>query len=130
MQNYVEQPYQLTSLIAQIHISDFELNVYDLDSYKRVGTGEIHGGRTSFPGRSLTPTLLNLNFDYRAKNDSDPTFINYYQACAHKYDTIKRPGLSIIVELKMGVRGKIGKTQAATTVSGLECPIELPANNS
>lgn len=120
----------VTALRQQFHFSSFSLNLYDLNTGKQVAQGDLGDGRRTFPGRKLTPTQLDVRFFYRGNNESDTTWKDYYNACAHKYDTVKRPGLDFTVELKMQIRGLIGTKTAGTIVNGLDCPIELPANNA
>jgi hypothetical protein len=114
----------------QYHFSAFDVNLYDLNTGKKVAEGGITGGRKTFPGREVTPTSLDLRFYYRGNNASDTTWKDFYNACSHKYSGVKRPGLDFTVEIKMDVRGLIGTKTAGTTITGLECPIELPAENA
>lgn len=108
-------------ILRQLTFSSLAVNVYELDSYKLVGEGRIHGGRKTFPGRELTPTSLDIDFEYRGKNVSDTTWLNFYQACSHKFQGVKRPGLDLIFEIKMNIRvslQSIAANEALMIVAG------------
>jgi hypothetical protein len=122
---------ELTSVLdpSQFHFSSFDLTVYDLDTGKKVGSGGLTD-RASFPGREITPTTLDINFYYRGTNVSDLTWVNFYNACQHKYQGTTRPNLGLVVQLKSKVRGLIGEKGASTTIPSIACPIELPSNNA
>lgn len=118
----------LTPLQFQFHFTSFVVSLYDLNTSKKVAEGTMD--RRNFPGRKLTPATIDMRFFYRGNNDSDTTWKDFYNACAHMYNGVQRPGLDFTVEVKMGVRGLIGEKVAGTTVTGLACPIELPADNA
>jgi hypothetical protein len=48
-----------------------DAQVYDLDSYRLVGTGHIN--RTTFPAKKFISIKMPVNFTYVATNDSDLT---------------------------------------------------------
>lgn len=120
----------LPDYVVQFHFTAFTVSLYDLNTSKKVAEGGITDGRSNFPGRKVTPTPIDLRFFYRGDNESDTTWKNFYNACAHKYNGVQRPGLDFTVEIKMGVRGLIGEKTTGTTVTSLECPIELASDNA
>lgn len=109
------------------HFTEFDATFYDLQTGKEVGQGTID--RTSFPGRATTPTLIDVTFNYRGRNDSDTTWVDFYNACAHKYSTVERPNLDLNIVLEMKVRGLVGTKKTSTTMKDVVCPIELAANS-
>lgn len=106
------------------------VSLYDLNTGKKVAEGGLAGERRTFPGKKITPATVDLRFFYRGNNASDTTWQDFYNACAHKYNGVRRPGLDFTVEIKMAIRGLVGEKLAGTTVTGLACPIELPADNA
>lgn len=116
--------------MLQFHFTSFMVSLYDLNTGKKVAEGGLAGERRTFPGKKITPATVDLRFFYRGNNASDTTWQDFYNACAHKYNGVRRPGLDFTVEIKMAIRGLVGEKLAGTTVTGLACPIELPADNA
>lgn len=114
---------------AQFHFTQLEVGLYDLDTGKKVGSGGL-SDRSTFPGREITPTTLDLRFYYRGQNSTDLTWVGYRNACGHKSNGVKRPTLGLNVRIITRIRGMIGETGASTTLANIACPIELPANNA
>jgi hypothetical protein len=92
-------------------VKHLDAQVYDLSSFRLVGTGHLN--RTKFPAKHFTNIQMPLNFSYVATNDSDltcrspfPFFclftkrltlsigINWYNACKNRiqYSNGTRPG--------------------------------------
>lgn len=86
--------------------------------------------RRTFPGRATTPSVIDIDFFYRGRNDSDTTWLDFYNSCSHKYATVDRPGLDLSVVINMKIRGLVGTKRTGTTMKDLVCPIELPANQA
>lgn len=55
----------------------------------------------------------------------------YYNACQNKIAVVggERPGLNVRLILKMQIAGLIGSYGAATLLSNVPCPIQLPLNS-
>ncbi|KAI0246425.1 hypothetical protein BJV78DRAFT_1286451 [Lactifluus subvellereus] len=105
-----------------------DAQVYDLDSFRLVGTG--HMNRTKLPAKTFTNIQMPLNFSYVATNDSDLTWINWYNACKNRiqYNDGNRPGLRFRLNIIMSIDGLPTQHSTATTVTSAPCPIELPVN--
>jgi len=53
--------------------------VYDLDTGRQVGTGDL--GHYTVPAKAYPDILLPITFSYKAPNATDPTWLNWYDAC-------------------------------------------------
>jgi hypothetical protein len=60
-----------TSNFLPLVFKHMDAQVYDLDSFRLVGTG--HMNRTKFPAKKFVDIQMPLNFSYVATNDSDLT---------------------------------------------------------
>jgi len=105
-----------------------DAQVYDLDSYRLVGTGYMN--RTTLPAKKFTSIKMPVNFTYVATNDSDLTWINWYNACKNRiqYNGGSRPSLRFRLNIDMSIAGLPTKHSTATSVTNAACPIELPSN--
>ncbi|KAI9509980.1 hypothetical protein F5148DRAFT_1274975 [Russula earlei] len=105
-----------------------DAQVYDLDSFRLVGTGHLN--HTKLPAKQFTDIQMPLNFTYLATNDSDLTWINWYNACKNKiqYNGGVRPGLRFRLNIDMDIAGLPTMHSTATTITNAPCPIELPNN--
>jgi len=105
-----------------------DAQVYDLDSFNLVGLG--HLTRTSLPAHHFSDIQMPLNFSYVATNDSDQTWINWYNACKNsiQYANGTRPGLRFRINIDMSIAGLPTSHSTATTVTNAACPIQLPAS--
>jgi hypothetical protein len=105
-----------------------DAQVYDLDTFNLVGTGYLN--HTTLPAKSFSSIQMPINFTYVATNDSDQTWINWYNACKNKalYANDTRPGLQFRLNIGMSIAGLPTKHSTATTVTNAACPIELPIN--
>ncbi|KAF7327033.1 hypothetical protein MKEN_00278300 [Mycena kentingensis (nom. inval.)] len=86
--------------------------VTDLDSGYTIATGDL--GKRTLPAKSLPDIQLPLNFTYRANNDTDQTWLNWYNACKNKsqYSDGKRPSVRFVLSLEMVISGLIGTVSA------------------
>lgn len=105
-----------------------DAQLYDLDSFNLVGTG--HFNHTKFPAKKFSNIQIPVNFTYVATNDSDQTWINWYNACRNKiqYPGGVRPDLRFRLNIDMSIAGLPTKHSTATTITNAACPIELPSN--
>jgi len=105
-----------------------DAQVYDLNSFRLVGLG--HMNRTTFPAKKFTNIQMPLNFSYVATNDSDLTWIDWYNACKNpiQYANGTRPGLQFRLNIDMQIEGLLGTHATATSVTNAACPIVLPEN--
>ncbi|KAI0299534.1 hypothetical protein BC826DRAFT_1117272 [Russula brevipes] len=105
-----------------------DAQVYDLDSYRLVGTG--HMNRTTLSAKKFINIKMPVNFTYVATNDSDLTWINWYNACKNRiqYNGGSRPSLRFRLNIDMSIAGLPTKHSTATSVTNAACPIELPSN--
>ncbi|KAH8114796.1 hypothetical protein DFH11DRAFT_1855446 [Phellopilus nigrolimitatus] len=112
-----------------LKFNDIGATVFDLDTNFQVGTGNLS---TTVPAKALTEIFLPLNFTYVAGNDTDVTWLNWYNACKSKslYADGKRPGLNFRVTLGLNIAGLIGSHQTSTQITNVDCPVELSQNNA
>jgi len=105
-----------------------DAQVYDLDSFRLVGKG--HMNHTKLPAHKFSDITMPLNFTYVATNDSDLTWISWYNACKSKiqYTDGVRPGLRFRINIDMDIAGLPSKHSTATSVTNAACPIELPSS--
>lgn len=105
-----------------------DAQLYDLDSFRLVGTGHLN--HTKLPAKSFTSIQMPVNFTYLATNDSDQTWINWYNACKNKiqYPGGSRPALRFRLNIDMSISGLPSTHSTATSVTNAACPIELPAS--
>ncbi|KAH9175598.1 hypothetical protein EDB89DRAFT_323447 [Lactarius sanguifluus] len=105
-----------------------DAQLYDLDSFHLVGTGHLN--RTKLPAKKFSNIQIPVNFTYVATNDSDQTWINWYNACKNKiqYTGGVRPVVRFRLNIDMSIAGLPTKHSTATTVTNAPCPIELPSS--
>ncbi|KAF8158419.1 hypothetical protein B0H34DRAFT_797811 [Crassisporium funariophilum] len=111
-----------------VNFNHLSAKVYDLDTNRLVGTGSF--ARHSLPAKAFPEILLPLNFTYVTSNDSDPTWLNWYNACKNKalYIDSKRTPLKFRLVLDMDIMGLPSDHSASTQISDADCPIELALN--
>ncbi|KAG8920289.1 hypothetical protein FRC02_000993 [Tulasnella sp. 418] len=111
-----------------VHFNSLKAEIYSADTYKKVAEGEL--GPWTFKAKQYEVIQLNVTFAYEAANVSDTTWTNFYDACKNKiqFPDGKRPGLNLILILKMKILGLIGTQKDSTTMSTVGCPVELPTN--
>jgi len=117
-----------TSNFLPLVFNHLDAQVYDLDSFRLIGTGHLN--HTKLPAKAFTDLSLPLNFTYLATNDSDLTWINWYNACKNRiqYTGGVRPGVQFRLNINMDIAGLPTQHSTATTVTNAACPIELPAS--
>ncbi|KAF9483402.1 hypothetical protein BDN70DRAFT_873913 [Pholiota conissans] len=111
-----------------LKFSHLTAQVFDLDTNRQVGTGNI--GSFTLPAKAFPDLLLPLNFTYIATNSSDQTYQNWYTACRNKglYSDGKRPSLKFRLVLTMKILGLPSSHSTSAQVTDADCPIELPIN--
>ncbi|KAI9453235.1 hypothetical protein BJY52DRAFT_1205520 [Lactarius psammicola] len=107
---------------------NLDAQLYDLDSFRLVGIGHLN--HTKLPAKKFSSIQMPVNFTYVATNDSDQTWINWYNACKNKaqYTGGERPGLRFRLNIDMNIAGLPTKHSTATSVTNAPCPIELPSS--
>ncbi|KAF7299490.1 hypothetical protein MIND_00899100 [Mycena indigotica] len=103
--------------------------LYDLDSGFLIATGDL--GHRTLKANEFVNVQLPLNFSYVATNDSDTTWLNWYNGCKNKVQFAdgKRPVVKFNLVLNMAIAGLVGTYGSSTTVNGAACPIELPTSS-
>ncbi|KAJ3548360.1 hypothetical protein NMY22_g1290 [Coprinellus aureogranulatus] len=117
-----------TSSYLPLHFTSLKAEVFDLDTDRQVGTGDL--GKRTIPARGFPRILLPLNMTYAISNDSDVTWNNWYNACKNRaiYPDGKRTSLKFKMLLDMTITGLPGHKKASVQISDAECPWELPIN--
>ncbi|OBZ71128.1 hypothetical protein A0H81_08479 [Grifola frondosa] len=85
----------------------------------------------TLPARAFPAIQLPLNFTYVAANDSDQTWVNWYNGCKNKatYADGQRPAVQFRIVLGMHIAGLIGTKSTSTEITDAACPIELPQDS-
>ncbi|PCH40396.1 hypothetical protein WOLCODRAFT_136847 [Wolfiporia cocos MD-104 SS10] len=106
-------------------ISKMEATVTDLTTGAQVATGSR--GKTTLPAKAFPVIQIPLNFTYIAPNDSDITWLDYYDACRNPAANANnsRPVLQFNLDFDMWIVGLVGKRSNSATVTEAECPITL-----
>ncbi|KXN83138.1 hypothetical protein AN958_01809 [Leucoagaricus sp. SymC.cos] len=104
--------------------------VFDLDTGRQVANGDLIK-KVTVPAKQFPQVLLPLNFTYIATNDTDQTWVNWYNGCKNKltYPTSDRPAVKFRLVLDLDIVGLIGSRTASTQVADANCPWELPINS-
>jgi len=115
--------------IIPIHMNNIHTEIYLIDTNKPIATGDT-GAFNRAPGKSH-PLNIDVTFDYSADNSTDETWTKVHNACrsATLYSSGSRPGLNILIVLTMSIRGLIGHSRSATSISNVNCPIQLPTTS-
>jgi hypothetical protein len=103
--------------------------VFDLGSNRQIGTGYL--GHTRLPAKGYPVIQVPLNFSYVANNDTDPTWLEWYNGCrnAGLYIGGVRPGVSFGLVLDLDIFGLPTQHSVSTQISDTNCPVELPINS-
>ncbi|EAU86219.1 hypothetical protein CC1G_03430 [Coprinopsis cinerea okayama7 len=119
-----------TANFLPLNFRELKAEVFDLDTGRKVGTGDL--GSRRIPARGFPRILLPLNITYMAANDSDTTWMNWYDACKNRatYVDGKRRPLKFRMILEMKILGLLNRPQASVQVGDADCPIELDLNSS
>ncbi|TFK39099.1 hypothetical protein BDQ12DRAFT_630303 [Crucibulum laeve] len=101
--------------------------VFDLETSRLVGTGDM--GKQTLPAKSFPEIMIPLNFTYIASNDTDQTWLNWYNSCKNKIlvQDGKRDALQFRLVLDFDILGLTTTHSASTQISDAACPIELPS---
>ncbi|KAF9068579.1 hypothetical protein BDP27DRAFT_1326954 [Rhodocollybia butyracea] len=100
-------------------------SVFDLDTGVQVGSGDL--GHRTFPAKTISSFQLPLNFTYLAVNDTDTTWLNWYNACRNAANDPGgvRPAVKFNIVLNMDIAGLPNKPSVSAPISNANCPIEL-----
>ncbi|KAJ7162937.1 hypothetical protein C8R46DRAFT_1101923 [Mycena filopes] len=125
---FIDLQADTTSNYLPLHFQHLKAQVYDLDSGFQIGNGDWKG---TLKQKAFPDLQIPINFTYSATNDSDTTWLNWYDACKNKdrFADGKRPGVRFRLILQMSILGLPGKHSTSTQVSNANCPIELPSNS-
>jgi len=117
-----------SSNVIPLRMTSMSANVFDLDTNRLVGTG--HMGSHTFPANKFVDILLPLNFSYVGPNDTDQTWLDWYNACnnAALHTDGQRPGVDFRLSLSMNLAGLIGSRATSLSITNVGCPFELPIN--
>ncbi|KAF8868671.1 hypothetical protein BD779DRAFT_1614914 [Infundibulicybe gibba] len=92
-------------------------SIFDLDTGRQVGTGDM--SHKTLPAKSFPQIQLPLNFTYTAANDSDQTWLNWYNACKNRALIVGgvRPPVKFRLVLDMDIAGLPTEHHASTQLS-------------
>lgn len=107
-----------------------DATVYDGETSNQVGSG----GFTSSKSYSRSNDIhvdVPVHFAYEATDDTDPTWVNWHNACKHRFNGQPPPTtVSIRLKLDMQVEGLTStSTVSQSSNNDVACPFELPANS-
>ncbi|KAM0751282.1 hypothetical protein T439DRAFT_380271 [Meredithblackwellia eburnea MCA 4105] len=111
-----------------LQISDFDVEVTDVDTGKVIGTGSLSHGTAS--ARDFTTFVVPVYFSGSYVNSSDATYASVASACGPIYPTTTRTSMSLSVYVSMKVAGLIGKRYGDTSVTDITCPVEFSSTSS
>ncbi|KIJ04791.1 hypothetical protein PAXINDRAFT_104016 [Paxillus involutus ATCC 200175] len=118
-----------TSNIIPLTFNHIAAQVWYPSTNMQIGTGYF--GKATLPAKTFPVIQIPLNFSYIAPNDTDPTWLAWYNACKNPqtYTTGVRPGVSFELLLTMDIAGLPTTSTASTQIGSAPCPIELPVNS-
>lgn len=106
-------------------VRKMDVIVIEETTSKRIGAGTLYS--QSFAGRSQKVFTFPVDFSYISLNTSgDATFLQIYNACAHKFTNTNRPNLNLGIEVTMNIIGLVGNKKTVTKLN-TACPFELPS---
>ncbi|KIN96474.1 hypothetical protein M404DRAFT_1006751 [Pisolithus tinctorius Marx 270] len=126
---YANVQVDTTSNIIPITFNSVGAEVWYTSTSMQVATGYF--GKKTLPAKSFPVIQIPLNFSYVATNDSDPTWVAWYDACRNSAidQNGVRPGVNFELILTMDIAG-LPKTQTASAqAANADCPFELPVNS-
>ncbi|TRM56910.1 hypothetical protein BD626DRAFT_406310 [Schizophyllum amplum] len=102
--------------------------VYDSETDEMVAEGDT--GAMTLPAKAYPDVQLPLNFTYSASNDSDATWLNFYDSCKNKIASVDgvRPALKFKIVLDMHIIGLPSTYHGSVSTKDAECPFELAQN--
>ncbi|KAG9308846.1 hypothetical protein JVU11DRAFT_8606 [Chiua virens] len=114
-----------SSNIIPLVLNHVDAQVWYPSSNFQIGSGYF--GKATLPANSYPIISIPLNFSYVASNDTDPTWVAWYNACKNPgtYTDGVRPGVGFEIILTMSIQGLLSTTTASASVSSGACPIEL-----
>ncbi|KAF9231014.1 hypothetical protein BU15DRAFT_81368 [Melanogaster broomeanus] len=117
-----------TSNIIPLAFNRIDAQVWYPTDNMQIGTGNL--GKFTLPAKQFPVIQVPLNISYIAPNDTDPTWVAWYNACKNTgtYTTGIRPGVSLELILTMDIVGLLSTSSASAQLSSVSCPIELPLN--
>ncbi|KAG6337378.1 hypothetical protein ID866_1701 [Astraeus odoratus] len=125
---YAEIQVDTTSNIIPLTFNSIEAQIWYPSTSMQIGTGYF--GKKTLPAKSYPVIEMPLNFTYVATNDTDPTWVAWYDACKNSelYSSGVRPGVNFELILSMDIAGLPSTHTASTQVANAACPFELPVN--
>ncbi|KAH0832410.1 hypothetical protein J3R83DRAFT_13447 [Lanmaoa asiatica] len=115
-----------SSNIIPLTFNHIDAQVWYPSSNFQIGTGYF--GKATLPARSYPIIQVPLNFSYVAPNDTDPTWVAWYNACKNTgtYTNGVRPGVSFEIIFTLDIQGLLSTSTASAQVNAGACPFELP----
>lgn len=117
-----------SSNIIPLTIKHIHADVFDLDTDVKIGSGDY--GKLTIPAKAFKPLSVEVLFNYIAPNDTDTTWLTYYDACKNpiQYADGVRPGFNLRLVFTVGIAGMIKSIKAGTQISKISCPFQLPSS--
>jgi len=114
-----------TSNIIPITFNRIDAQVWYPSSGFQIGSGYF--GKATLPAHTFPIIEVPLNFSYIAPNDTDPTWVAWYDACKNSgtYTNGVRPGVNFEIILTMDIQGLPSKSTQSAQVNAAACPFEL-----
>ncbi|CAL1713670.1 unnamed protein product [Somion occarium] len=109
--------------------NNIHADIFDLVTARQVAQGDL--GHMTVPAKKFPRIQIPMNFTYIATNDTDQTWVNWYNACRNKAAsaTGTRPPIQFRLVLDVKIAGLVGHHFASTQVTDAPCPVELPLNS-
>ncbi|KAL4066437.1 hypothetical protein V8B97DRAFT_2025412 [Scleroderma yunnanense] len=119
-----------TSNIIPLTFNSISAQIWYPSSNMQIGTGYF--GKKTLPAKSFPVIQIPLNFTYIATNQTDPTWVAWYDACKNSalYTNGTRPGVNFELILSMNIAGLPSTHTASTQVANAGCPFQLSINSA
>ncbi|KAI6018390.1 hypothetical protein EDC04DRAFT_2742178 [Pisolithus marmoratus] len=126
---YANVQVDTSSNIIPLTFNSIDAEVWYTSTSMQVATGYF--GKKTLPAKSFPVIQIPLNFSYVATNDTDPTWVAWYNACKNAATDQNgvRPGVNFELILKMDIAGLPTTQTASTQAANAGCPFELPVNS-
>ncbi|KZT39912.1 hypothetical protein SISSUDRAFT_984096 [Sistotremastrum suecicum HHB10207 ss-3] len=117
------------SNVLPLHFTHLRASIYDLNTLQKVADGDW--GNHVVPAKKFFPFTIPVLFNYTAINDTDLTWLDFYNACrnSNQYVNGTRPGVNLKLILDMNIVGLIKTQGSSAQLENVACPFELPTNS-
>ncbi|KAI6015398.1 hypothetical protein PISMIDRAFT_189853 [Pisolithus microcarpus 441] len=126
---YANVQVDTTGNIIPLTFNSIDAQVWYSSTNMQVATGYF--GKKTLPAKSFPVIQIPLNFSYVATNDTDPTWVAWYDACKNAATDPNgvQPGINFELILNMDIAGLPTSQSASAQAANAACPFQLPVNS-